>query len=765
MPIDRGEIRGKRIANKYANNRTFKKRDYDAQVKKEGTEYLKASDKATNVRNARKASFADVIAEEAAFDVLPDVLRENDLAKESEVVEIEKQIGRGKFSVGRMDSASRFKFDLNKDLFFERVMNLNNLSKGNIKKVFLSTYSSLDFNPEIIDGVAEQFANRLQPVSKTAESVPVPVFKEILINISNQADEALALQKLVGASKAISVLSNDEDTIMLSRGGVIENSQLMVDELGMEGLQLLWTFSKPTYSASGAIGKGLVFENGKLVKSDRSRGGIDLFSGKNDLENNLLKAIKLPDGKKIKTIETNKITLESGEVITRKYKLPPAKVQIGMLKDDYKSNPDDIKAAQAFVTKFFENLNKQNIDPDAKALMIATFNDGSNNALRAAAPVWGKSKIMPYTDLNRIKKIRDGKVVRDKKGNIVFETPYRFEHAIPARVVLAYLYDYHVNGNKDVNIDALWNDYRVTIIPTAEMDSVLDDTGFSSITTSNYVPGETAWHNRYYNLFTRGRMPYAMVSYDGKETVGESYEQYFNEKGTNPLIKADATQETEEKRTVDKAMANARKGKYSITPKGISVYDFDDTLAFSKSQVIVTKDGKTYKITPAEFAKQGETLAAEGAKFDFSEFNKVVKGTPGPLAPRLKKAIEKFGNKNIFVLTARPAESATAIYEFLKGIGLEIPLENITGLANGAPAAKAAWMIGKVADGYNDFYFVDDHLGNVKAVKDVLNVFDVKGKVQQARIKHSISLDVDFNKMIERQKGVEDFKEFSKGCS
>ena len=763
--IDRGEIRGKRIANKYANNRTFKKRDYDAQVKKEGTEYLKASDKATNVRNARKASFADVIAEEAAFDVLPDVLRENDLAKESEVVEIEKQIGRGKFSVGRMDSASRFKFDLNKDLFFERVMNLNNLSKGNIKKVFLSTYSSLDFNPEIIDGVAEQFANRLQPVSKTAESVPVPVFKEILINISNQADEALALQKLVGASKAISVLSNDEDTIMLSRGGVIENSQLMVDELGMEGLQLLWTFSKPTYSASGAIGKGLVFENGKLVKSDRSRGGIDLFSGKNDLENNLLKAIKLPDGKKIKTIETNKITLESGEVITRKYKLPPAKVQIGMLKDDYKSNPDDIKAAQAFVTKFFENLNKQNIDPDAKALMIATFNDGSNNALRAAAPVWGKSKIMPYTDLNRIKKIRDGKVVRDKKGNIVFETPYRFEHAIPARVVLAYLYDYHVNGNKDVNIDALWNDYRVTIIPTAEMDSVLDDTGFSSITTSNYVPGETAWHNRYYNLFTRGRMPYAMVSYDGKETVGESYEQYFNEKGTNPLIKADATQETEEKRTVDKAMANARKGKYSITPKGISVYDFDDTLAFSKSQVIVTKDGKTYKITPAEFAKQGETLAAEGAKFDFSEFNKVVKGTPGPLAPRLKKAIEKFGNKNIFVLTARPAESATAIYEFLKGIGLEIPLENITGLANGAPAAKAAWMIGKVADGYNDFYFVDDHLGNVKAVKDVLNVFDVKGKVQQARIKHSISLDVDFNKMIERQKGVEDFKEFSKAVA
>ena len=45
------------------------------------------------MRNARKTSFADVIAEEAAFDVLPEVLRENGLAKEAEIVEIEKTNG------------------------------------------------------------------------------------------------------------------------------------------------------------------------------------------------------------------------------------------------------------------------------------------------------------------------------------------------------------------------------------------------------------------------------------------------------------------------------------------------------------------------------------------------------------------------------------------------------------------------------------------------------------------------------------------------
>jgi hypothetical protein len=743
--IDRGAIRGKRIANKYANNRKFKKRNYDGQVKKEGTEYLKANDKATNVRNARKTSFADVIAEEAAFDVLPEVLRENGLAKEAEVVEIEKQTGRGKFSIGRMDPTERFKFDLNKDLFFDRVMSLKNLSKGNIKKVFLTTYGALDFDPKIIDGVAEQFANRLKPVNKAAESVPVPVFKQILIEISNQSDEALALQKLVGAPMNASEVFRDKDNIMLTRAAAIENMQMIIDKYGVdEGLQMIVAFANSSFSSSASIGLfKFDLKTQKLVRGIRNDGspitkpGADLFSGAEDLLQSLYNKLNL-DGKKIDKITNKKLFFTDGTSVDRKYS-PVTNVSKGMLRENYKPDKINYKAAQKFVTSFFKNFAKQDLDPNVALTLLSTMNNGTSNALRASARVWGKSTI------------------------IKSDTPsdFRFEHAIPARVVLAYMYDYYVNGNTEHNMEALWNDYRVTIIPVKEMDKVLDAAGYGAITTANYVPGETAWHNRYYNLFTRGRMPYAMVSYDGKETVGESYEQYFNEKGKNPVVKADAAQETEEKRTVDKAMANAREGKYSITPKGISVYDFDDTLAFSKSQVIVNKDGKSYKITPAEFAKQGETLASEGATFDFSEFSKVVKGTPGPLAPRLKKAIEKFGNENIFVLTARPADAALPIYQFLKGLGLEIPLENITGLANGAPAAKAAWMVGKVADGYNDFYFVDDHMGNVKAVKDVLNVFDVKGKVQQARVKHSISLDVDFNKMIERQKGVEDFKEFS----
>jgi len=160
------------------------------------------------------------------------------------------------------------------------------------------------------------------------------------------------------------------------------------------------------------------------------------------------------------------------------------------------------------------------------------------------------------------------------------------------------------------------------------------------------------------------------------------------------------------------------------------------------------------ELTPAEFAERHADLESMGASFDFSQFNKVIDGKKGPLFDKLQKAVNKFGNKNVFILTARPQESATAIQAFLEGMGVKLKIENITGLEDGAPQAKADWITGKVAEGYNDFYFADDALPNVKAVKDVLDNFDVKGKVQQARIAWSKGFSAEINNMIGRQKGV-----------
>ena len=234
--------------------------------------------------------------------------------------------------------------------------------------------------------------------------------------------------------------------------------------------------------------------------------------------------------------------------------------------------------------------------------------------------------------------------------------------------------------------------------------------------------------------------------------------------------------------TKQAAINNAASIKYSQTPKGISVFDFDDTLARTKSNVLyVTADGKKGKLNAAQFAARSETMLAQGVEFDFSEFSKVVKGELGPLFSEAQKKEGKYTNKDIFVLTARPANSAKAIHEFLKSEGLNIPIGNITGLGNGAPQAKADWMVSKIAEGYNDFYFADDHMGNVKAVgkalksegvtgqtelsivdfknqpkavRDILNTFDVKGPTQRSRVKFSRTANKTINDMLERASGI-----------
>ena len=69
-------------------------------------------------------------------------------------------------------------------------------------------------------------------------------------------------------------------------------------------------------------------------------------------------------------------------------------------------------------------------------------------------------------------------------------------------------------------------------------------------------------------------------------------------------------------------------------------------------------------------------------------------------------------------------------------------------------------MLEKFSEGYNDMYFVDDAMSNVKAVKDVLDQLDIKSNVQQAL--QSRNLDVDVNNIMEYSLGVEAGKKFSK---
>ena len=323
-----------------------------------------------------------------------------------------------------------------------------------------------------------------------------------------------------------------------------------------------------------------------------------------------------------------------------------------------------------------------------------------------------------------------------------------YEHIIPTEYIVLKLTEHFYGAPIDLN--ALKDRYKVAIVPEV-MDNNIN------IQRQKVMPAywnETMHESlRYFDGLTLGmNNMFVIESLTDGTKYGENHAK---------ISKLQFSRTNLEKQTIlNKAIQVARD---PFAPeKGISVFDFDDTIAQSNSKVGYTlPDGKQGKINATEFALQSADLEAAGATFDFSEFNKVIEGRKGPLFDLAMRRQDKFTSKDIFILTARPQEAAIAIHAFLKGLGLSIPIENITGLADGKPSAKSDWIISKAADGYNNFYFADDAYKNVKAVQDVLDVIDVKRDVQQAKLQFSRTMEEQFNDILEQTKGVKSEKRFS----
>ncbi len=318
--------------------------------------------------------------------------------------------------------------------------------------------------------------------------------------------------------------------------------------------------------------------------------------------------------------------------------------------------------------------------------------------------------------------------------------------------------------NPDMNSqDGGINTDNYNMNPTGDKVITMSD-NFGFPTSQNNADQNKFKNELLYKVWTKGlALNKAVNEYNSVKKVAKASKRSIvnNKNNLFNLIKEDGTTEAS-----IKAMSNADKAaeqgrKINKPTKGISVFDFDDTLAFSESKVIVNLENETFKITPAQFAVQAETLEGKGAEFNFDEFNKVIKGRKGPLADLALKRQDKFGSGDIFVLTARPQASAVSIQKFLKEIGLNLPVQNITGLSDGKAESKALWILDKAAEGYNDFYFADDAIANVQAVKNILDQIDVKSKVQIAKQSKRERISKEFNVIIEQQSGKEWFKTYS----
>jgi hypothetical protein len=167
--------------------------------------------------------------------------------------------------------------------------------------------------------------------------------------------------------------------------------------------------------------------------------------------------------------------------------------------------------------------------------------------------------------------------------------------------------------------------------------------------------------------------------------------------------------------------------------KKLRVFDFDETLVFTKSYIYVKQpNGKEKRLTPGEFAVYNEK---PGEEYDFRDFYSVQE--PKELK-RITKVLRRIINKNkgegVFILTARPQAVDKHVQKYLKDIGINQKIP-VTGLQNNNPKAKADWIEDKIDnEGYDDVYFADDSIKNVEAVKKMLRTKNIKWRVQH--IKH-----------------------------
>ena len=325
---------------------------------------------------------------------------------------------------------------------------------------------------------------------------------------------------------------------------------------------------------------------------------------------------------------------------------------------------------------------------------------------------------------------------------------YEWEHAMPASQSYLYLLESILdpNFNFDLSYQLVMDNYKLVALDNYVDKTSIKNAGRTTSMGEGWSMLGGIWLDRYFkgNIDIDAR---TIVGLDGR-----TFEDIYS----IPRLKTSISKT----KKLNKAIKLSRSTQKES--KGITVLDFDDTLATTKSLVKYTRpDGTTGTLNAEEYASTYEDLLDQGFTFDFSEFNKVVKGKVAPLFQKALKLQGKFGPENMFVLTARPPAAAKAIFDFLKANGLNIPIKNITGLANSTAEAKALWVADKVGEGFNDFYFADDALQNVQAVKNMLEQFDVKSKVQQAKVKFSKSMNDNFNDILEDVTGIDSKKRFS----
>ena len=741
--IDKGLIVGKKITDIKSGPFIFEKVKDKKKAKIDYLNYFEGANMAANTKGARQLSLADTMGQESAYDMQGDVLKDAGFKTEAFIQELNKNVGRVAFSsVRSLTPAKRNSFYASIPGLVSKLTpgSTNWGSQETIQKTFKSILTDLlpDFTPGEISKISTELAkyamrfNLIDPVVKK-DAKDNGYLEEYFENNVLEAENK-ALKTFLNLEE--SIVQGFENDIRIQKHRAIpldyirqfDNDPVKQRQAIIDVIQ-----NSSMYAGAGKIGDGRyqVFAGiSDFYKHLNTLPGVEI-----DIANSRKKFVKTINSVQ-KWTGDSWLKIDGKAINPSEVTLIPETSESGLKDNDFAGRLKQANNARRYVKDMVKMVVDGNYDNMDLAMLMKQLDSQMSAPLKRAA---------------NLEYVVEGLKAKDA----------RYEHMMPTNFVLMNLVDYYKNNraNADQLADKLFKEYKVAIIPR-KMDDFLTKVGLQSKMNLGYKIGDPV-SKRYYNIRTWGNKNFVAIKSINPEANGEVIGEAWEIAGKS-INKDNLFKELAQFRAETKAVSNASTVAFSKTPKGISVWDFDDTLAQTKSNVLYTlPDGTKGKIDATQFALQSADLETIGAKFDFSEFSKVMKGKKGPFFEKAVNRNKKFGNENVFILTARPQDAAPAIHTFLKGIGLDIRLQNIVGLSDGTAKAKADWMITKIADGYNDFYFADDAIKNVKAVKQIYDNFDVKGKVALAKVSFSKGLSQDFNDMMERQKGVDSNKIFS----
>ena len=346
--------------------------------------------------------------------------------------------------------------------------------KQELKAVYGDLFTTAQYNA---------LAKELKGIFKNVQNAGIEVaqvtageFLDVLENLSNDIDFNDNIHKLVGAKAKVTELYRDKNQILEAKASIVE----ILTKLNVPA-NIAKSFIRDTFANSGRT--GVFYKDGSRHPKNQTR--QDLFFDMADVEASLVGEGKLYSREEWDNADrVNKSTSVTKGFRTGKF--------------DQAADAASAKAAWDLTTDIVKSL--KSYSPEVQAMVMAAMNSGTSTVLRQAAPVTHTVEGFSSTTAS----------------------DWRYEHLVPARLVLSMMYQYHVKGDKSINIEALEKDYAVAIIPKI-MDDIVRDAGLEQRQIIGYKPGEVSPWKRYYNIFTRGAIQFAVTSVvDGKK-IGEDY--------------------------------------------------------------------------------------------------------------------------------------------------------------------------------------------------------------------------------------------------